>query len=95
MGGINWKVRVRNKWFWMTLIPLVLLLIQQIAAIFGVTFDFSTLQEQILNVVETVFILLGLLGVAVDMTTEGIADSELAMTYEKPKPKHGFDEVGE
>lgn len=85
--GINWRVRIRNKWFWMTAIPLVLLLVQQVAAIFGFVLDFETLQAQILAVVDTLFLILGLLGVAVDMTTEGISDSERAMTYEEPFPK--------
>ena len=85
--GINWKVRIRNKWFWMTAIPLFLLLVQQVAAVFGFTLDFEILQSQILAIVETVFLILGLLGVAVDMTTEGISDSERAMSYEEPFPR--------
>ena len=85
--GINWKVRIRNKWFWMTAIPLLLLLIQQVAAIFGFVLDFELLQSQLLAVVETLFLILGLLGVAVDMTTEGIQDSKRAMSYEEPFPK--------
>lgn len=85
--GINWKVRIRNRWFWMTAIPLLLLLVQQVAAVFGFTLDFEILQSQILAIVETVFLILGLLGVAVDMTTEGISDSERAMSYEEPFPK--------
>lgn len=86
---INWQVRFKNKLFWVTMVPLVLLLIQQVAAIFGITLDFGVLQEQLIAVIGTVFALLGVLGVVTDMTTEGISDSELAMTYTEPKPK-GF-----
>lgn len=86
---INWQVRFKNKLFWVTMVPLVLLLIQQVAAIFGITLDFGVLQEQLIAVIGTVFALLGVLGVVTDMTTEGIGDSELAMTYTEPKPK-GF-----
>ena len=84
---INWKVRIRNKAFWLGLVPLMLLLIQQVAAIFGITLDFGILQDQLIAVIGTIFALLALLGVVVDPTTEGISDSELAMTYDEPKPK--------
>ena len=82
---INWRVRIKNKWFWMTIIPLILLLIQQVAAILGYTLDFEQIQTQILAVVETVFLILGVLGVAVDMTTKGISDSDRAMSYDEPQ----------
>ena len=89
---INWKVRIRNKWFWITLIPLVILLIQQICAIFGLELDLSGIQEQLVAVVGTVFAILAALGIAVDMTTEGIGDSERALGYEEPYPKEKTDE---
>lgn len=82
--GINWKARLRNKWFWVTMIPLVLLLIQQVCGIFGVTIDLSELQEKLVAAAGTVFAILGMLGVAVDMTTKGIGDSKRALAYEKP-----------
>ena len=77
-------MRVRNYWFWITAIPLVILLVQQIAAIAGFELDLSGIQMQLLAVVETVFLLLGLLGVTVDMTTKGFGDSDRAMTYREP-----------
>ena len=40
---INWKVRIRNKTFWMTVIPALALVVQAVAAVFGVTLDFTTL----------------------------------------------------
>ncbi len=82
---INWKVRIRNKTFWITFIPAVLLLIQSVAAVFGHTLDFEALSAQLRAVVEAVFVLLAILGVVNDPTTAGIADSENAMTYHKPK----------
>lgn len=36
---INWKVRLRNKAFWLAVIPAALLLIQAVAALFGYTLD--------------------------------------------------------
>ena len=86
---INWKVRIKNKVFWITMIPLVFLLIHRVLAIFGIDFDFTVLQNQILDVVEVAFTILAGLGIVTDLTTEGVADSTLAMTYEIPKTKDG------
>lgn len=83
-GGINWAVRLKSKWFWMAIIPMILLLIQQIAAMFGFTLNFETLQAQILAIVETVFMILGILGIIVDPTTKGFSDSARALTYTEP-----------
>ena len=82
---INWKVRIKNKVFWLTFIPALLLLIQAIAAVFGYSLDFTDLQQKILNVVEALFAVLAILGIVTDPTTAGIGDSNLAMTYQKPK----------
>ena len=35
--GINWKVRLKNKAFWVAIIPAMLLVIQTVAALFGFT----------------------------------------------------------
>lgn len=85
---INWKVRIRNKNFWLALIPALLLLIQAVAAVFGFTLDLGELGDKLLTVVNAVFVLLAILGVVTDPTTEGVADSNLAMTYEVPKKKN-------
>lgn len=81
---INWKVRIKNKTFWMTVIPAIALVVQAVAAVFGFTLDFSTLVGKLLGVVEAVFALLVILGVVVDPTTAGVGDSKRAMTYDKP-----------
>ena len=84
---INIKVRIKQKWFWTSMIAAVLLLVTQVCAIFGVQIDAALLGEQLAAVVNTVFLILAILGIVVDPTTEGISDSALAMTYEVPKPK--------
>lgn len=84
MANINWKVRLQHKWFWITIVPAILLLIQQICGIFGVTIDIAILQGQLLAVIDTIFVVLSTLGIIVDMTTEGIGDSERALGYDKP-----------
>jgi phi LC3 family holin len=82
---INWKVRAKNKAFWVAAIPTGLLLIQQVLAVFGVAFDYSTLSEQLVAIVGTVFAILALVGVVNDPTTDSLSDSAQAMTYEEPK----------
>lgn len=84
---INWKVRIKNKNFWLAIIPAVLLLITQIGAIFGLQIDTALIGEQLAAVVSTVFLILTILGIVTDPTTAGIGDSALAMTYEIPKPR--------
>ena len=83
--SINWKVRVRNKAFWVALIPALLLLVQQVCAVVGVQLDFGDLQAQLVAIVGTVFTLLAILGIVSDPTTAGVGDSEQAMTYTEPK----------
>lgn len=82
---INWTVRIKNKNFWLSLIPALLLLIQAGAAIFGYTLDFGDLGNKLLTFVNAVFAVLVLLGIVTDPTTQGIGDSTQALTYERPK----------
>ncbi|CAR82809.1 TPA_asm: phage holin [Listeria monocytogenes] len=74
---INWKVRVKSKVFWVSVIPLVLVLAQQLLGWFGVTIPADTINKQALDFVNSVFLLLGVLGVVNDPTTPGASDSEL------------------
>lgn len=83
---INWTVRIKNKLFWLALIPAVLLLVTSVAAVFGYELNFTALGEKLSAVVEAVFAVLAILGIVVDPTTEGVKDSRLAMTYDEPKP---------
>lgn len=82
---INWKVRIANKDFWLTLIPAVLLLIQAVAAPLGFVLDFGELGNQLLSIVNAVFAVMAILGIVQDPTTNGMGDSKLAMTYTAPK----------
>lgn len=82
---INWKVRIRNKAFWLALVPAVLLLVQAGAAVFGYTLDFGELGNRLLTFVNAVFAVLALLGIVNDPTTAGVKDSVRALTYERPK----------
>ena len=84
MNQINWKVRMANKTFWLSLIPAVLLLVQVVASVFGFTLDLGELGNKLLEVVNALFAVLAILGVVNDPTTAGVNDSVRAMTYEMP-----------
>ena len=82
---INWSVRFRNKAFWLSLIPAVLLLVQVAAAVFGYTLDLGALGDKLLAVVNALFAVLTILGVVNDPTTAGVTDSAQAMSYTTPR----------
>ena len=84
---INWKVRCRNKVWIVTMVSALLSIVYQAYEILGIAPVIP--REQIMDIVTTVLTILALLGVIVDPTTDGIEDSERAMTYctddEEPK----------
>ena len=82
---INWTVRIKNKTFWISFIPAIILLIQSVAAVFGYVLDLGDLGNKLLAVVEAVFLVLSVLGIVNDPTTAGVSDSNRAMTYTEPK----------
>ena len=82
---INWTVRLKNKTFWLALVPAVLLLIQVVAAVFGIDLKLDALGDKLIDVVNALFAVLTILGVVTDPTTAGVSDSKQAMEYEKPR----------
>ena len=82
---INWKVRVKNKIFWMSLIPAVLLLIQTVATTLGYALDLGEFGNNLQAVVNAAFGVLAILGIVIDPKTEGMSDSKRALTYNQPK----------
>ncbi|MBC2014048.1 phage holin [Listeria welshimeri] len=82
---INWRVRIKSKVFWVSVIPLVLVLVQQLLGWFGVTIPADTINKQALDFVNSVFLLLGVLGVVNDPTTKGVNDSELVQNRKEVK----------
>ena len=81
---INWKVRVKNKAFWVALIPAVILVIQLVAGLFGWSIDLTDISGKLVAIVDAVFAVLTILGIVQDPTTKGIKDSERALTYKEP-----------
>ena len=77
IGGnkmINWKSRIKNKQFWLSIIPAVLLLIQVVAVPFGYKFQIEMINKQLLDVVNALFVVLTILGIVTDPTTPGLSD---------------------
>lgn len=85
MNSINWKVRIKNKSFWLAVVPAALLLIQVIAVPFGYKFEIDAINKQLLDIINAAFAFLSILGVVTDPTTRGVSDSEQALSYSRPK----------
>ena len=77
---INWKLRFQNKATLLAIASTVILLIQQLG---------FKLPDNIADIVNTFLTLLVLLGIINDPTTQGISDSQNALTYTEPKKELG------
>lgn len=82
---INWLVRFKNKGFWLSFIPAVLLFLQTAVALFGLNIELEGLAAKLLDVMNALFAVLALLGIVNDPTTEGVGDSAQALGYTEPK----------
>ena len=80
---INWRVRFRNKPFLVSLFSLVLLVVQQVASLFG--FDTTLYNEQATGIFQTLLFVLTFVGVVIDPTTDSVSDSEEVLGYTEPK----------
>ena len=71
---MNWKTRIKNKTFWLALVPAILLLVQVIAVPFGYKFNIDQVNKQLLDIINAAFGVLTIIGVVADPTTAGITD---------------------
>ena len=76
---INWKVRLRNKTWLASVLALAVSFVYDLLAILHVMPPLS--EDWLLSLVQTLLTLLTALGVVIDPTTDGAADSDRAMTY--------------
>ena len=84
MNKINWSVRLKNKNFWLAVVPALALFFQAFADIFGVKLEFGQTIDKILVFINVLFASLVLVGVVNDPTTTGLGDSTRALGYEEP-----------
>ena len=83
---INFKVRAKNPYFWIGLIGVILTAMGVDASMFT---SWGAVWSATVNLVTNPFMLgsvmVAVLGVLIDPTTNGITDSSQALTYDKPK----------
>ena len=84
MNKINWSERLKNKNFWLAVVPALALLFQAFANIFGIKLEFGETIDKILVFINVLFAFLVLIGIVNDPTTVGLGDSERALRYEGP-----------
>lgn len=76
---INWKARFKNKAFVISFATVVVAFVYQVLALFDVVPKIS--ENNIVTLITMFVNFLAGLGIVVDGTTEGISDSDRAMTY--------------
>ena len=79
---INWKVRLRNKTWLMSIIALIITFVYDLLAMLEIVP--AVTEDWLMSIVQTVLTLLAGLGVLIDPTTPGVGDSERAMLYQEP-----------
>jgi len=82
---INWKVRIKNKQWWLYMVPAVLVLIKTVARTIGYDIDIALISENVQAIVEAAFMVLALFGIVQDPTTKGLRDGEVGKTYTEPQ----------
>ena len=79
---INWKVRLRNKTWLMSIIALIITFAYDLLAMLDIVP--AVTEDWLMSIVQTVLTLLTALGVVIDPTTQGMSDSDRAMLYQEP-----------
>ncbi|MBO1087228.1 phage holin [Enterococcus mundtii] len=85
LGSINWKLRLQDKAFVVSMLGLIFLLAKQVLSIFGIDFDYTLINQQITDVINTIFVILFMLGAVKDPTTKGFSDSDQALAYDSKR----------
>ena len=79
---INWKIRLRNKAWLMSIIALIITFVYDLLAMLDIMP--AVTEDWLMSIVQTVLTLLTALGVVIDPTTQGMGDSDRAMLYKEP-----------
>ena len=80
--NINWKLRLQNKTTLTAIIVTVVAIVYKCFDLAGCAIPVP--EAEVLEVAELVVLLLGMLGIVVDPTTNGVSDSARAMQYNAP-----------
>ena len=81
--SINWKLRLQNKATLTALLLALVAFIYQVLGIAGIVPGIS--QDAATQLVAVIVNVLLALGVVVDPTTDGVGDSQAALSYDEPK----------
>lgn len=87
---INWKVRLKNPYFYLAL---VLAIVASIGVTFGINFEDLTSWPVVWDIAKKAFltphvvitVFITVVTFLIDPTTKGLSDSEQAMRYKEPK----------
>lgn len=86
---LNWKLRLKNKTTLIALIGALAALIYQVLGAFGIAPGIS--EDTVLEIAGLAVNALCLLGIVVDPTTQGVADSDRALEYTELSGKEEVD----
>ena len=79
---INWKVRLKNPVFWA---QVAVALLSPILVSLGLQWEDMTTWPALGEVLRQAAVIVSLWGVITDPTTQGLGDSQQALTYDEPK----------
>ena len=83
---INWKVRIKNPYFWVAIGSALLMAMgisPEVLTSWGAVWN--AIKELVSNPYMLICAAMAITGVINDPTTKGVSDSKQALTYVKPK----------
>lgn len=83
---INWKVRIKNPYFWVAIGSALLMAMgisPEVLTSWGAVWN--AIKELVSNPYMLICATMAITGVINDPTTKGVSDSKQALTYVKPK----------
>lgn len=89
---VNMQVRWRNKEWLLMFVSVVAAMLYQLLGICGVVPKVT--EDELVQGMACVVNGLAVLGVVIDPTTQGVSDSNRAMTYTTPKGAHWYAKRG-
>lgn len=80
---INWKIRLQNKAWLLSMIVTIIAFIYQMLGLLGIVPPIT--EDQLTQLATLLINMLVALGIIVDPTTAGLSDSHQALTYSEPR----------
>lgn len=80
---INWKIRLQNKAWLLSMTVTLIAFIYQVLGLLGIVPAIT--EDQLTQLATLIINMLVALGIIVDPTTAGLSDSRQALTYSEPR----------